>query len=833
MPKRLVTKDRAKNLQLTEAELLQEVESLRRRNQELEASEKIKAAAYRVAEAALLADDLGVLFCSIHSIIGELIPARNFYIALYDEKTDLLSFPYFVDENDEAPAPKRLGKGMTEYVLRTGQSLLANPGTFKELAEREEVVSIGAESIDWLGVPLKTRDKIIGVLTVQSYTPGCRYQEEHKNILGFVSSQVAMAIERKKVEEALKESEERYRKLIENQGEGTAIMSPDERFLQVNPAAERIFGVKPGTLQGRSLLEFLDLENQQFIQRETGKRLQGHSSVYEHSMVRSDGEKRWLLVTATPNFNKDGSYAGAFVIFRDITDRKRAQAALEESEERYREIFDTISDSLVICDSQGVIVQVNHAATRNYGYSFEEMVGMDTRKLITNEYQHVFNEFLQMVEKTGRFYGETVDIRKNGSLMNTEVAGSVIKLNGQVRLLAIVRDVTARKKAEEERKKLEELLRQSQKMEAIGTLAGGIAHDFNNILSAILGYSELTLEKIGRNSESFENIKKILAAGNRAKELVKQILAFSRKDIKEKEPVILNEIIHEVLKFLRSTLPSTIEIREFLDEQVFPVLANPTQLHQVVMNLCANAAHAMRKKGGILEITLKELELDLDTAKMKGLNPGIYQRLTFRDTGCGMPPEIVNRIFEPYFTTKNKDEGTGMGLAVVHGIVNNHNGAISVYSEIDQGTEFQLLFPVTTQGKISSVEKKVDIPGGNEHILWIDDNQALVQLGCDMLSSLGYRVTGKNNSLDALAIFKLAPHNFDLIISDQTMPKMTGVDLAQRLKDIRPDIPVLIATGYSRDIDEKNFQSLGIDGFLMKPLVKRDLGIAIRRVLDK
>lgn len=695
---------------LSAAELKKELEKLRLRNQELEASERIKAAIYRIAEAALEAEDLDILFRSIHTIIGQLIPAKNIYIALYDEKTNLLSFPYFVDEKDDTPAPKPLGRGMTEYVLRTGRPLLAKPEVLQELHKKEEIVLIGAISIDWLGVPLKTKGKTFGVLTVQTYTEGTRYNEEDKNILEFVSAQVAMAIERKKAGDALKKSEKRYRRLIENQGEGTAIMSPVEHFIQVNPAAERIFGVEPGTLAGLCLLDFLTVEDQELIQGETGKRKEGNASVYEHMIVRPNGEKRCLLVTATPDYDENKVFKGAFVIFRDITDRK---------------------------------------------------------------------------------------------------------------------------KAERDKRKLEEQLRQSQKMEAIGTLAGGIAHDFNNILSAIIGYSELALDMSRENPELSDHIDKVLTAGNRAKDLVKQILAFSRKDKNKREPLIINETVRDVLKLVRPALPATIEIRAVLDDMVFPIFANPTQVHRVILNLCTNAAHAMKKNGGILEITTKEVDLDADTAKLKGVAPGVYQRLCLSDTGKGMPPDVLGRIFEPYFTTKKQDEGTGMGLAVVHGIVKNHGGDISVYSEPAVGTRFQLLFPVTTVTRVEERRKTTSIPRGSEHIMWIDDDPSLTGLGTAMLSSLGYRVTCKNSGLSALEAFRAAPRDFDLVVTDQTMPKMTGIELARQLKEISPHIPILLTTGFSREVSEKNFRAHGFDGLLMKPLLKKDLAAVVRIILDQ
>jgi CheY-like chemotaxis protein/two-component sensor histidine kinase len=370
-------------------------------------------------------------------------------------------------------------------------------------------------------------------------------------------------------------------------------------------------------------------------------------------------------------------------------------------------------------------------------------------------------------------------------------------------------------------------------MEAIGTLAGGIAHDFNNILAAILGYAELAGFDLERDSHANKNLDNVIRASYRAKDLVKQILSFSRQSEKEKKPIHISSIIKESIKLLRASLPTTIDIRQDIEPNSGIINANPTQIHQVMMNLCTNAAHAMSEKGGILEVTLTNVALDASAELIHpDLQPGRYLRLKVSDTGEGIPAEILERIFEPYFTTKDISKGTGLGLAVAHGIVKSHQGAIKAQSEPGMGTNFTVYFPIIRKDPLA--EKKVTelIPKGEERILYVDDEKTLVDIGQQMLKRLGYSVVTKTNSLEALEEFQKGPEKFDLVITDMTMPNLTGVELSQRLMEIRPDLPIILCTGYSEKIDAQMAKSMGIRGFLMKPPAIQDMANTIREVLN-
>jgi signal transduction histidine kinase/CheY-like chemotaxis protein len=393
------------------------------------------------------------------------------------------------------------------------------------------------------------------------------------------------------------------------------------------------------------------------------------------------------------------------------------------------------------------------------------------------------------------------------------------------------------KKVDERTRELaqsERQLQQVMKLQAIGTLAGGIAHDFNNILFPIVGYTELTMDEVPEDSQAGQNLKEVLKASHRAKELVQQILTFSRQGGQERKPLEVQFLIKEALQLLRATIPSTIEIECNVDKNCGPIMGDPTQIHQVVMNLCTNAYHAMQETGGTLEVTLKEVNISYETSVERvGMKVGRHLELTVKDAGHGMGPEVLDRIFEPYYTTKELGKGTGLGLSVTHGIIKNHGGDISVSSRLGKGSIFTVYLPV-----IDDIDIKVEpVPAaaatqGNERILLIDDEKPIIDIEQQILERLGYRVTPKTDSQEALEEFAALPEKFDLVITDMTMPKMTGDQLARKLMLIKPGIPVILCTGYNETINEEKALAMGIDKFVMKPIVKDELANTIRTVLD-
>ncbi len=402
-----------------------------------------------------------------------------------------------------------------------------------------------------------------------------------------------------------------------------------------------------------------------------------------------------------------------------------------------------------------------------------------------------------------------------------------------VRMAGVAEDMTEERRVQETLVKTERQFRQASRMEAIGTLAGGIAHDFNNILTAILGYTELGLASVPKGSRTQRNLQEVLTAGHRAKHLVLQILAFSRQSGQGKKPTPIHAVIQEALKLLRASIPSTIDIRHSLMTEAC-VLADSTQLHQVAINLCTNAEYAMREKGGLLEITLEDVEVTEETVRsVSGLQVGPHVRLTLQDSGTGMSPDVLERMFDPFFTTKPIGEGSGMGLAVVHGIVANHGGALMVDSVVGKGTRIEVYLPTIPTPFRNGSGDQDPIPLGKETILFVDDEETIVRLGKELLSPLGYTVEVHTSSPEALNAFRQNPQRYDLVITDQTMPGLTGEALSRELLRIRPELPIILCTGFSHIMTAEKAKALGIQAYLMKPLAIRDLAPIVRHVLDK
>ncbi|MBN2122888.1 MAG: PAS domain S-box protein [Deltaproteobacteria bacterium] len=517
----------------------------------------------------------------------------------------------------------------------------------------------------------------------------------------------------------------------------------------------------------------------------------------------------------------------------EIREREETEKALGESEAKYRELVQNANSIILRMDVQGRVTFFNEFAQRFFGYTEQEILGRNVVGAIVPETETTGRDLAQMIRDIGvdpeRYEtNENENIRKNGERVWVAWTNRAIRdeQGNIVEILCIGNDMS-------ERKRLEAELRQSQKMEAIGTLAGGIAHDFNNILAAIIGYTELASLDLEDRDKAGHHLVQVHKATNRAKDLVKQILTFSRQTDQERRPTDIGLIVKEALKLLRATLPTTIDIRQEIEAQSGPVEADPTQIQQVVMNLCANAAHAMSDGGGILEVRLAKVVLERDfTALHPPLKPGHHLKLTVADTGMGMTEDLIHRIFEPYFTTKETGQGTGLGLAVVHGIVAGHGGAITVESRPGKGSSFHVFFPLLQIDFLPEAMEDRDLPTGREHILFVDDERLLVDIGKQVLERLGYRVTATASSLEALNFFRESPDRFDLVITDMTMPQMTGDRLAVELMRIRPEIPIILCTGFSHLVSDEKVKRAGIREFVMKPIVIRDLANTVRKVLD-
>jgi PAS domain S-box-containing protein len=518
---------------------------------------------------------------------------------------------------------------------------------------------------------------------------------------------------------------------------------------------------------------------------------------------------------------------------RMVQERNKAEAALRESEKNYRELVQNANSIIMRMDTEGKITFFNTYAQIFFGYREEEIIGKNVIGTIVPELNIAGFDLAVMIKDIGahpeRYVSnENENIRRNGERVQvTWMNKAIYDEDGNVsEILCVGIDVT-------EKWQLEKRLAQAQKMESIGTLAGGIAHDFNNILSAVIGYTELSLIDIPKGSALQNNLQQVLKAGGRAKDLVRQILTFSRQRENELVPVKVSLIVNEALKLLRASLPTTIKMRHHI-KSYLAVLTDPTNIHQVLMNLCTNASFAMQKEGGVLEVSLSDVDLDADFAKQHpDVKPGKFIRLIVSDTGYGMSPEVSERIFDPFFTTKKMGQGTGMGLSVVHGIVKSHGGTIIVESSPGKGSAFSVFLPAIESEVTDQADQAQLVITGNERILFVDDEDFQADIGKRMLERLGYRVTAKTNSVEALDLFRQTPDEFDLVITDMTMPDMTGDVLARRLISIRPDIPIIVCTGYSERINPDIVKEIGIRELAMKPVVMKDIARMIERILSK
>ncbi len=612
----------------------------------------------------------------------------------------------------------------------------------------------------------------------------------------------------------------------------------DSRFLDANSIVYEITGY--------SREDFLQLRLRDIIPPNRARGIEGRiESITQHQQVSfetvilaKDGRQIPVYVQARA-FDTD-SHSCIITIGQPLGDTQGLiSERLSESASRYRILAAQTGMMIYDCNLQTGKIKWGGAVTQVTGYLLHELEMINLQRWI----DHIHPEDSARVtahieiakEEVGKFRIEYRLRHRSGEYRYVEDQGVVLPdATGEAyRILGSIKDITVRKEEEEARRRAEQQVQHSQRLESLGVLAGGIAHDFNNLLAVIIGLTDMALNEVPKKSAIHEDLKEVLQAAHRAKDLVKQILTFSRQTGEENTPLYLHVVAREALKLLKVTAPPTIEIIDNIDVHSGAIMGNPAQIHQVVMNYCTNAIQAM-PKGGKLEVDVRDVTLDDNASQIHPkLKPGAYVKLTVCDTGYGMEPHILERIFDPFFTTKKPSEGTGMGLAVVHGIVTSHGGAIVVESKPSMGSTFYTYFPRIDNPIVSEKRQEEEPLEGQERILFVDDEESVCKLGKRVLTQWGYKVEVCQNPLTALALFTQHPDRFDLVVTDQAMPKMSGEVLARWVKELRPNVPVVLFTGFSGELSTEELSRLGIEDIVMKPIVARDLARRIRKVLNQ
>lgn len=676
---------------------------------------------------------------------------------------------------------------------------------------------------------------------LQTFSSTINYEGKPGTLTTFID-----ITERKETEKALKDAQKFLEAAVSQSPSGILIAdAPDVKIRLVNQTAMDILNGEndPEALIKNKKWKLLQTDGTPYPEEEQPlfRAVKSGEIVQNEEFIIYDqkGELHWCNANASPIRSNAGEIIAGVLVINDITESKQMEDELRKSKEFAEHLVETANVLIVTLNTNANITTFNKYAEEMTGYRKEEVIGQNWFDIFIPDRDRdkipaVFKDALNDMPDVAQY--ENPIILKNGeerliSWSNNILRGGRSDVTG---LLCIGMDITASRIAEKEKSRLEARLRRSQKLETIGTLAGGIAHDFNNILTPIMGYTDMALQNMDKDNPLFKDLQSVQRGVYRAQNLIEQILLFSKLTNTTRKPLSLQNMIKESLKLLRPSIPTTIDIQIKIDHHCPRVHADPTQIHQVIINICTNAWQAMEATGGTLSIDLTSVYIDETMNKQfPNLTEGNYARLSIIDNGPGMSEKIQERIFEPFFTTKPVDKGTGLGLSVVHGIITSHNGDIQVYSEAGKGTIFNIYLPVIQSHSKTEICDTVEIIGGNETVMVVDDEEEICRITKMMLESYGYKVETYKNGLDALDAFTEAPYKYDLLISDLTMPYMTGVELSSRIHGMREELPIIIITGFGDNLINRSKEELGIKQIICKPITLKEMAISVRKILDQ